>query len=88
MGQPIPGSRKGNKNSIQPQPSIASDDGDYAADDFEDNDDAGVSANADDENEPTIPKNESAQKNVSTNQRKLKNGVSKKRTSNTPINND
>ena len=43
-----------------------SDDNDYAQDDFENNDDPMASADNDNDNEPTIPKNESAHKNVSS----------------------
>jgi hypothetical protein len=65
---------------------LNSDENDYAADDFEDNDDQVVNANSEDDNEPTIPKNESAQKNVSSVQRKQKNNViSKKKAGGTPI---
>ena len=85
----IPASRKGNKTSIQPQPSLNSDENDYAADDFEDNEDHHhANANSEDDNEPTIPKNESAQKNVSSIQRKQKNVISKKKAGGTPIGHD
>ena len=67
-----------------------SDENEYAADDFDDNEDHhAANANSEDDNEPTIPKNESAQKNVTSNQRKQKNVINKKKAGGgTPIGND
>lgn len=57
----------------------------YAADDFDEGDDIVAHGNSEDDNEPTIPKNESAQKNVTTNQRKQKNVIKQKKVNGTPV---